>query len=142
MSGADVSTRNGTAGEHLQLLRTLARELERAMAAIAGNNIDELEDSVASQQAMSLRLSELADELSAPLSLSRAAGADSIDQDLNGQIRAANAQLQKLNLRYSILLKHSSRSVALMASLFNSFRGQFQEDSGARLKHQTWSCQM
>ncbi len=142
MSGADVSTRNAQAGEHLQLLRSLAQELERAMEAIAGNHIDELEESVANQQAMSRRLSELADDLSAPPATDPAAGPHGIDKSFQRQIQAANADLQKLNLRYSILLKHSSRSVALMASLFNSFRGQVQEDSGARLKQQTWSCQM
>ena len=53
-----------------------------------------------------------------------------------------NRRLKRLNLRYAILLKYSSRSVALMAALFNSYKGQFQEASGTRLKHQTWSCRM
>jgi aconitase A len=142
MNGADASTRNAEAGEHLQLLRSLAGELERAMAAIAGNNLDELEDSVANQQTLSLRLSELADLVNAPAPPSRSPAAYSIDENFKTQLRAANAELQNLNRRYASLLKHSSRSVAMMASLFSSFRGQFQEASGARLKHQTWSCQM
>jgi hypothetical protein len=58
------------------------------------------------------------------------------------QIRTADGTLQQLNRRYAALLQHSSRSVALMTSLFSSFHGQFQEASGPRLKHQTWSCQM
>jgi hypothetical protein len=143
MSDAVASTRNTEAGEHLQLLRSLAGELERAMAAIAGNNLDELEDSVANQQTLSLRLSELADRLNAPPPPSRGpVAAYSIDETFRTQLRAANAELQNLNRRYASLLKHSSRSVAMMASLFRSFRGQFQEASGARLKHQTWSCQV
>ena len=59
-----------------------------------------------------------------------------------GQIHGAAETLQTLNQRYSALLQHSSRSVALMVSLFSSFRGQIQEASGPRLKQQTWSCQM
>jgi hypothetical protein len=141
MIGADAATRNGMAGEHLRLLRSLARELERAMAAIAGNNLEELENSIATQQELSLRLGELAEHLRAPQPAAPAA-ADSIDEDFRNQIRAANHELQKLNLRYALLLQHSSRSVAMMASLFNSFRGQFQEASGARLNHRTWSCQV
>jgi len=145
MIGADAATRNGMAGEHLRLLRSLARELERAMAAIAGNNLEELENSIATQQELSLRLGELAEHLRAPQPAAPSAApsaADSIDEDFRNQIRAANHELQKLNLRYALLLQHSSRSVAMMASLFNSFRGQFQEASGARLNHRTWSCQV
>ena len=58
------------------------------------------------------------------------------------EIRAAATELQSLNLRYSYLLQLSSRSVGLMASLFNSFKGQIKEAPDARLKLQTWSCQV
>lgn len=142
MIAADVQTRSEKAGEHLRLLRDLSSEMERAMQAIAGNQLEELEDSVSNQQALSERLGELAEDLSAPLPTNGTASADPIDEDLMVQIHAAAATLQKLNLRYSILLKLSSRSVAMMASLLGSFRGQFQEASGPRLKHQTWSCQV
>ncbi|HZP04931.1 MAG TPA: hypothetical protein VFB43_08525 [Terracidiphilus sp.] len=116
------------------------------MQAIAQNDIDALEQSVANQQEMSSQLNHLADDLSSPAETPLTFSSDSIDHsidhDLMHEIRSAAGELQQLNLRYSILLKHSSRSVALMASLFSSFRGEFQEASGARLKQQTWSCQM
>jgi hypothetical protein len=142
MIAVSVRTRTVQAGEHLQLLRSLAGELERAMRAIARNDIDELEQSIANQQEMSSQLSNLADDLNAPAHAHLPFSSDSIDADLIQEIQAAAGELQTLNLRYSILLKHSSRSVAMMASLFSSFRGEFQEASGTRLKHQTWSCQM
>jgi len=137
---ADVSTRIAAAGDHLQLLSALARELERAMAAIAGNDLPGLEDSIASQQELSARLGELAQARSAA---ARGPGAEveGVDASLREQIRAAAQELQKLNLRYSILLQHSSRSAALMASLFSSFRGQIQEASGTRLHPPALSCQ-
>lgn len=138
---ADVKTRNTKAGEHLALLRSLARELERAMTAIASNNLRELEDSIAAQQILSGQLSDLAQELSAPAPQD-AAPAESIDPALRAQIGAANTELQKLNLRYSCLIQHSSRSVALMASLLNSFRLQLREASGEGLQHRTLSCQV
>lgn len=142
MIAVSVRTRTVQAGEHLQLLRSLGRELERAMQAVAHNDIDALEQSIANQQEMSSQLSSLADNLSSPAEAPLPFSSDSIDPDLMQEIRSAAGELQQLNLRYSILLKHSSRSVALMASLFSSVRGEFQEASGPRFKQQTWSCQM
>jgi hypothetical protein len=142
MIAVSVRTRTVDAGEHLQLLRSLAIELEYAMQAIARNDIDALEQSIANQQEMSSQFGSLADELSASKTAEIPFSSDSIDPTMMLEIRAAASELEKLNLRYSILLKHSSRSVALMASLFSSFRGEFQEASGARLKQQTWSCRM
>lgn len=149
MTGGAPQTRLVNGGEHLLLLRSLAAELERAMQAIASNNLRELEESVASQQELSGRLAQLASELrnapaagNAPAAACNASAADSSASSLMIEIREAAAELQRLNLRYSYLLQYSSRSVALMASLFNSFRGQIKEASGARLKVQTWSCQM
>jgi hypothetical protein len=142
MITAEVRTRSVKAGEHLQLLRSLASELERAMEAMSCNDLRELEDSVANQQDLSQQLSSLADELSASSQPSYPVPPQSSDSDLMQEIHTATGELQRLNFRYSILLEHSSRSVAMMASLFTSFRGQLQEASGARLKHQTWSCQV
>jgi hypothetical protein len=142
MTAAAVPDRNGTAAEYLQLLRSLAGEMERAMKAIAQNALPDLEESVASQQIMSARLLVLADELSAPLKSNPAASPIKIDEDMMQQVHVAGDALQNLNRRYAALLQHSSRSVALMSSLFSSFQGQFKEASGPRLKHQTWSCQM
>jgi hypothetical protein len=142
MTGAAVQDRDLKAAEYLQSLRSLTQELERAMQAIAHNELSELEESIASQQVLSARLSELANELCVPLEAKPAISGTFIDKNLEQQIRAASGTLQTLNHRYAILLQHSSRSVALMASLFSSFKGQFQEASGPRSKHQTWSCQM
>jgi glutamine synthetase adenylyltransferase len=142
MIAVSVTTRTVEAGEHLQLLRSLAAELESAMQAIARNDIDALEQSIAKQQEMSSQIGALADGLGACGAERLPFSSDSIDPDLMTEIREANGELQRLNLRYSILLKHSSRSVALMASLFSSLRGEFREASGIRLKQQTWSCQV
>ncbi len=42
------------------------------------------------------------------------------------EINAASGTLQTLNQRYGAFLQHSSRSVALMVSLFDSFKGNLQ----------------
>jgi hypothetical protein len=140
MTATAVQDRNGNATEYLQLLRSLATEMEKAMQAIAGNALPDLEESVANQQIMSARLLVLAGEIS-PKS-NPAVSSTSVDDDMLRQVRAAGDTLQNLNRRYAALLQHSSRSVALMASLFSSYQGQLKEASGPRLKHQTWSCQM
>jgi hypothetical protein len=141
MIAAEAPTRNDRAGEHLQLLRSLSSELERAMRAIAGNNLRELEESVSNQQTLSVELGRLADELRASALAQSAVAADPVEPGLMREIRDAAGELNRLNLRYSILLKYSSRSVALMAALFSSFTGQLQEASVAGAKH-AWSGRM
>ena len=146
MTAAQVQERNRKAVEYLQLLRSLASEMERAMQAISCNALSDLEESVAGQQITSARLMALADEMSIPLeahpSAPPASSPAGIDAEMLYQIVIAGDTLQKLNRRYAALLQHSSRSVALMISLFSSFKGQFKEASGPGLKYQTWSCQM
>jgi hypothetical protein len=142
MTLAGIQDRNLKAAEYLQSLRLMTGELERAMQAIASNALPDLEESIDSQRALSARLARLADDLCAPLESKPVITRANIDEDMMSQIRTADETLQRLNQRYAALLQHSSRSVALMASLFSSFQGQFQEASGPRLKHQTWSCQM
>ena len=142
MTANAVQDRNGKAAEYLDLLRSLASEMEKAMQAIAHNVLPDLEESVASQQIMSARLVVLADEISPSLKSNPAVSPAGLDAEMMQQVRVAGDSLKNLNRRYAALLQHSSRSVALMASLFNSYKGQFKEASGPRLKHQTWSCRM
>jgi len=139
---AGVQDRELKAADYLLSLRSLTSELERAMQAIACNALPDLEESVATQQMLSSRIRELADDLCVPLEANSALPRVTLDKDMTIQIRAASDELQTLNQRYAMLIRHSSRSVALMAALFSSLKGQIQEASGPRLKHQTWSCQM
>jgi hypothetical protein len=142
MIAAEARTHSDRAGAHLQVLKSLSSELERAMLAIAGNNLSELEDSVAAQEALSLELGELADFLRKAAVAQKPVEVDSVDPGLMREMRGAMSELKRLNLRYSILLKHSSRSVAMMAALLSSSRGQIPEGCGARPKIQTWSCRI
>jgi hypothetical protein len=137
-----VQDRNSKLEEYLQLLRSMAFELERAMSAISENSIQALEGSLANQEAFSTRLVELADDLSRPGRQEPLTARGAVDDHLLQRVHAASNELQSLNRRYSALLKFSSRSVAMMVSLFSSYQGQIQEVSGPRLKFQTWSCQI
>lgn len=142
MNANGVQDRNGKLTEYLELLHSLAQELERSMQAISQNSLAPLEDSVANQQVLATRLHELANDLSKPVGNSSAPSTGNQDQGLMRQVRSAADTLQSLNQRYSALLKLSSHSVGLMVTLFSSFRGQIQEGTGPRLEHQTWSCQV
>jgi hypothetical protein len=141
MVATHVQDRNGKLGEYLELLHSMAQELDRSMGAIAQDSLSTLEDSIANQQAFAARLRELADDLIQPAPHPRAGVLQNDDEALIQQIRGAADTLQSLNRRYAALIQLSSRSVGLMVSLFNSFKGQIQEGSGARPKQQTWSCQ-
>ncbi len=142
MNSGDAQMRNRKAAEYLQLLGALAAELEKAMNAIARNALQDLEESIVNQQALSSRLTLLVNQICVPLRTEAATSQSDIDDEIMGQIRTASNSLQQLNRRYAALLQHSSRAVAQMVALFNSVRGQIQEASGSRLKVQTWSCQM
>jgi len=142
MTSSSIQDRNGKLEEYLQLLRSMSFELERAMSAISQNSIQALEESLSNQEAFSTRLVELADDLGQSQRETATHRQPLADDGLMDHINAASESLQKLNRRYSALLKFSSRSVALMVSLFSSYQGQFQEGSGPRLKLATWSCQM
>lgn len=142
MISTGIQERNEKLEEYLQLLQSMSFELERAIAAISGNSIHGLEDSLANQEAFSTRLMELADDLSRPVQSVVAQGQVWSNDEIQHNICAASSRLQSLNRRYSALLKFSSRSVALMVSLFSSYQGQLQEETGPRLKVETWSCQV
>jgi hypothetical protein len=142
MIATQVEDRNGKLGEYLEHLQAMALELERSMHAIAQHSLAPLEDSIANQQALAFRLSILAGDLGKPRQSGSTATSAGEEQSLLLQIRNATERLQSLNECYAALLKHSSHSVGLMISLFRSFRGQMQEESGAGSKHQTWSCQV
>lgn len=139
MNATQVEDRNGKLGEYLGHLRSMALELERSMEAVAQNSLLPLEDSIANQQALAARLSELAADLRKPKDVEPASTIPD-DSELMLQIRGAADRLQSLNRCYAALLRHSSHSAALMASLFRSFTGQMREQPDAvGLTRQTWS---
>ena len=131
-AGSQNSNREVT--EYLQTLRSLVCELKTALHAISQNALSDFEESVADQAVLSSRLAILAGNLSIPQT--------HMDNDLKRQIRVAAEELQQVNRGYAALLQYSSHSGTMMASLVDSFNGQFQEASGPGSQYQTWSCQM
>jgi hypothetical protein len=61
---------------------------------------------------------------------------------INARIFAAGKTLSELNQQYSALLRHSGKTIAVLASLCKNYTGQFfPAAQGAPAKHQTWSCE-
>ena len=133
--------REACAMEYLAGVRDLRGELERAMRAIADNQLSDLEESVSHQQALSTHLHTAAQGLSFSLEdgVSKWA-ASPLSGDLVCQIHAATNVLQNMNQCYSALLRHSSRCAGQMVLLSQTFQGE--EATGSASNRQTWSCQM
>lgn len=142
MMDTGATDRDQRTNEYLETTRSLVRELERAMAAISCNGLTDLEESLAEQEVLTVRLRSLRRQLwvfddTQPASLRPA-----FDSELPSELVITQAELQTVNRVYDAVLQHSGHSAALMASLLGSVTGNFQEGSGPRLKHQTWSCRM
>lgn len=142
MNNVALQTRDQIAAAYLQHMQELAHEITSAMDAISSNAIPEFQESVAKQEMLCASLAGLANTVGEGFHSSKDAKLSGIDAALGLKIRAASKAIGELNLRYSALLKHSSRSIALLALLCRSYTGQTQEARGPRLKHQTWSCEM
>jgi hypothetical protein len=127
------------AAEYLQQMRGLAAELERGMDSIARNALADFEESITNQQAITAHLTDLAKDFTLPAQGSFTDSPQFVDPEMIAEIQAANRELQMLNMRYSALLAHSSRSVAQMISLFKSLKGYYRQTSAP--SSQTWSCQ-
>lgn len=142
MNGEAVQTRDRVATAYLQRMEALAVEISVAMDAIATNSMSRFQESVAKQEMLCAGMVSMANTVSEGLRSSALPSLSCSDTTVDGKIRATSLAIRELNLQYAALLKHSGKSIALLASLCRSHTGQFQEARGSRLKRQTWSCEM
>ena len=127
---------------YLEAARSLTRELGQAMLAISSNRLTDLEKSLAVQDVLIEELLGMRRKGWVRAAIGPAIESKAIDICLAKEVEVAAAALQDANRVYGALLRRSTHSASLMASLLDSFKGHFQEASGPRLKYQTWSCQM
>jgi hypothetical protein len=139
MGGTDREQR---AREYLGIARSLTKELDRAMRAISCNDLSEFEESLAEQENLTSRMTGLQTKLWGVKEVQSVTEQLMMDRELAEEIVSAHRELAGANRVYKAVLRHSIHSASLMTSLLDSFKGHFQEASGARLKYQTWSCQM
>lgn len=142
MNGDALQKRDEIAAKYLHQLQELASEISVAAEAIAANALPRLQESVAKQEMLCAGLIKLANSVGNGLGSSVQPSFSGIDPAVETKIRAASETIRELNLQYAALLRHSGKTIALLASLCRSHTGQFQEAGGPRLKYQTWSCEM
>ncbi len=116
---------------YLHNLQDLAHEMTVAIHAISANALSVLEESVAKQEMLCASLA----------AVGALRGQEGFDAEAL-EIRAAGERVRALSLQYASLLKHSGKSIAVLSALCRNHTEEFQEARGARLKHQTWSCEM
>jgi hypothetical protein len=142
MKDEAASTRDHLASAYLRQLQALACEISVAMDAIAANALPKLQESVANQEMLCASLATMVNTVSDDIRSANQLPLPGIDTEVEQKIRTTRRSILELNLQYAALLKHSSRTVALLSSLCRSHAGQIQEARGPRLKYQTWSCEM
>jgi hypothetical protein len=142
MQDEALQTRDQLAAIYLQQLQALAFEIDVAMGAIATNALASFRESVAKQEMLCESLALMANAVGNQFQSPDRTLPLCLDAVVEEKIRATSNAIRNLNLQYAALLKHSGRSIALLASLCRSHTGQFQEARGLRLKHHTWSCEM
>lgn len=142
MKGEASEVRDATAVVYLQQLQLLATEMQVAMNAISGNELSTLEESIAKQEMLCAGLTEMAKMMGDGLRSSGDGIPRCSDDSIEFRMMTTSATIRTLNLQYASLLKHSGRSIRLLASLCRSKTGQIREDRRHRSKRQTWSCEM
>jgi hypothetical protein len=142
MNDEALQKRDQIAATYLQEMQELAFEITVAMDAIASNTFPRFQDSVARQEMLCTSLAAKANTVSEGFRSSERPLLCGLDPEIERKIRTASGAIRELNLQYAALLKHSGKSIALLALLCRSHSGRFQEARGPRLKHQTWSCEM
>jgi hypothetical protein len=142
MTDPGATDRDQRARDYLETAHSLVRELERAMLAISSNGLSDLEESLAEQEVLTVRLRSLSRQLWVFNGTRPACLQPTLDWELPSDLVTADVALQEVNRVYAAVVGHSSRCAAQMTSLLGSFEGNFQEATGPRRKYQTWSCRM
>ena len=142
MNEEAIQTHDQLAAAYLLQLQTLAFEISVAMDAIAANALTSFQESVAKQEMLCGVLANMANTITKRVRSSAQPILFLSDSSVESRIRATSEAIRELNLQYAALLRHSGRSIAILASLCRTHTGQFQEARGPRSKRQTWSCEM
>jgi hypothetical protein len=142
MNDEAVQTHDQLAASYLQQLQALAFEISVAMDAIAKNAVASFQESVAKQEMLCAVLANLAKNIGVSGTSFEGPPVVLSDNSVARKIEATTTAIRNLNLQYAALLKHSGRSIALLASLCRTHTGQLQETNLSRSKRQTWSCEM
>ena len=128
--------------EYLTRVRALSQALTSAISAIEGNDLLQLQNSIAAQENL---CSELTGGGWLPLSLAekKTSGTPAATA-LPPEIRAAHLELARLNRAYAALLRRAQHSAALLSTLYRNYgQGQgYHNDSPAPAAKHSLSCEV
>ena len=120
---------------YVSQIETLREEIVAAVASIAANDSEGVQESVARQEFLAAGLARLFWRV-------KNETAPSLTVDDRTRILRSAGRLQQTAQGYAALLQHSGSSIAVLASLCRSHTLPATEVRGARPARQTWSCEM
>src|SRR5271166_902273 len=120
MNDETLQTREQIAATYLQHMQELAFEISVAMDAIAANALPRLQESVAKQEMLCASLVNAANTVNEGCPSNELPLLPGAGTKVELKIRTTRAAIRDLNLQYAALLKHSGRSIAILASLCKS----------------------
>jgi flagellar biosynthesis/type III secretory pathway chaperone len=135
----DQAVRDQLAVTYLEQLQALELEISVAMDAIASNDLIRFRDSVSQQEMLCALLATMEHTIRGKIRSTEPAFSDAAVEE---NIRVTTSAIRQLNLQYGALLKHSGRSIDLLASLCRTHTGQAFEINGTGSKNRTWSCEI
>lgn len=129
--------------EYARALQALEAEITSSIVALANNDLGEFEARVGRQESICAMLVQATAALAA-------VWRDRVGQDIPGQIecveawrelRKRHAALLERKRLYAAVLRQSSKSIALLAALCNSYNG-YQPGEAVRCSSSSVSCEI
>jgi hypothetical protein len=125
MTGAPSAAPEDSAALFWECLEAMRQEIAVAMGAIESNSLQRLRESISNQEGLCSHL-----EILAVAAFRRGGELQSASSPVIGQIFQSSRKLQTIVLDYAALLRHSGRSIAVLAALCRCHLGAFAAPAG------------
>lgn len=142
--GAPIPVSEGCTAAYRECLDALRLEIANAIEAIAANALDRLQASISKQEALCFRLQILAAAGAASRgpTIHGAAGQHTAKlARTDGSNRESCRLLEAITVEYAAVLKHSGKTITLLNSLCQGYRGAFPSVSGGESDRPMWFCE-
>jgi hypothetical protein len=129
--------------EHLAQVQALSRAITSAISAIEKNDLQEFQTHLAAQETICNRLSAVKATLSSiTMATTNTGGGENPDASLRQEIIEAHIALTQLNRVYAALLKRASRTVGLIAALYQGQGAGYNRGPSHLPQRHSWSCEV
>jgi hypothetical protein len=127
--------------EHLAQVHALSRAITSAISAIEKNNLQEFQTHLASQETICNRLSAARATL-ASITKAKTGAGENPDASLQQEIIEAHVALAQLNRVYAAVLKRASKTVGLIAALYQGQGAGYNCGPSGLPQRHSWSCEV